>query len=100
VYDLVMAVAFMTIVFGLAASILFVFDRFTARSKKSAQEREAVLTAREGRWIKRYKFFMLVMAVSALVVGAFNGNRDEPMPLRIFFIFFAATYVIFYVRSK
>jgi hypothetical protein len=27
---------------------------------------------------------MLAMAILALVVGAFNGNSDDPVPLRIF----------------
>jgi hypothetical protein len=100
VYDVLMALAFMTVVFALAASILFVIDRVTVRSRDSEQERAVALSEREGRWVKRYGFFMLLLAGIALVVGAFNGNKDEPVPLRIFFILYAAAYVIFCVRSK
>ncbi len=99
-YDVLMAVAFMSFVFGLAASILLVADRLSIRSKKSEEERTAILSAREGRWIRRYGFFMLVMAAISLVTAALGNNKDEPIGLRIFYIVFAAAFIIFYVASR
>lgn len=99
-YDLLMAVAFMSVVFGLSASILFIADRLTVRSKKSAQEGAAALQAREGRWRKRWGFLMFLMAAISLIVAALGGNKEDPLEFRVFEIVFAAAFVILYVRCR
>jgi len=99
-YDFLMAVAFMSVVFGLAASILFIADRLTVRSKKSKQEATDALQAREGRWIRRCGFLMFLMAALSLVVAALGGNKEDPLGSRVFEIVFAAAFVILYIRFR
>jgi hypothetical protein len=99
-YDLLMAVAFMSVVFGLAASILFIADRLTIRSKNSKEESASALRAREGRWLRRWGFLMFVMAAISLVVAALGGNKEGPLGGRVFEIMFAAAFVILYIRFR
>ena len=99
-YDLLMAVAFMSVVLGLSASILFIADRLTVRSKKSTQEGPAALQAREGRWLRRWGFLMFLMAAISLMVAALGGNKEDPLGLRVFEIVFAAAFVILYIRFR
>jgi|SRR5579884_979344 len=97
-YDVLMTLACLTVVFGLGASILFILDRLTISSKESAQERTAALSAREGRWIKRFSFFMLLMAIGSLLASVSGTDKDQPM--RLFYSVFAAAFIIFYIRSR
>lgn len=99
-YDVLMAIAFMSVVFGLAASILFIADRLTVRSKKSKQEATAALQAREGRWIRRWGFLMFLMAALSLVMAALGGNKEDSVGSRVFEIVFAAVFVILYIRFR
>ncbi|MGA7218085.1 MAG: hypothetical protein WBX38_07215 [Candidatus Sulfotelmatobacter sp.] len=69
--------AFLGLIVGLAALILFLLDKFTLRPGTSAEERKAAIDARTGRWQRVYGGFFFVMAVIAMVVNAFNLSHES-----------------------
>jgi hypothetical protein len=56
--------------FALAAGTLFVMDRRTLRKNLSAEQREALVDSRTGRWLRYYGFFFFILAVIAFLVNA------------------------------
>jgi len=95
-FDALMAVAFMSVVFSLAAAILLVVDRLSLRSGLSEEERRVAVANRTERWQRRWNFFVFIMALLALFVNAFNLGR-ESIVLRVIWFVIAAFIVLGYL---
>jgi hypothetical protein len=92
-------VAFLGLIFGLAALILLMVDKFRLRSRMSAEERKAAIVSRTGRWSQRYSFFTFIMALIALFVNAFNLGH-ESIRWRVGWFVLAALIVLSYLSQE
>ncbi len=87
------------IVVGIAAGVLFVWDRVTLRSSLTPDERKAIIEKRTEAWQRRWGIFYLTMAAIALVVNALNLGH-ESLRFRIGTSVPAAAVVIWFRLSK
>jgi hypothetical protein len=62
-------VVYMAIVVGIAAGLLFLFDRVTLRSGLATEERKSIVERRTRKWQRRWWRFYVAMASIALVVN-------------------------------
>lgn len=81
--DVLYAIVFMSLIFGLAAGILFVLDRLTLKKHSTAEEKAIIIAKRTERWQKSWALFQACCAVLALIVSIFNPDHDPPV-LRLF----------------
>ena len=99
-YDVLMAVIFMVIVFGTAAGFLLIMDRWMLRKKLSEQERSEALEKRAQRFVNGWSFFFFLMAFISLFMRAFNLKHESVGP-RVTWFLFAAFVVLGYLsRTK
>jgi hypothetical protein len=98
-FDVVMTIVCLAVVFSLAAGVLFVVDRLSLKSDLSEEQRRAFVAKRTERWQRRYGLFTLIMAVAALLANAFNLGHDS-IGWRIGWSAAAALVVIFFLLSK
>ena len=92
-------VIFMTIIVGIAAGVLFVWDRVTLRSSLTTEERKAILEKRTDAWQRRWWIFYVTMAAIVLVVNALNLGH-ESLRTRIGTSIPAAVFVILFLLSN
>jgi hypothetical protein len=98
-YDVIGIVVFMTIVVGLAAAILFVFDRITLKSGASKEDRRLVVEKRTVRWQRRWAFFYALCAAVALIVSAVNLEH-QPLRQRVAWSVLPALVVLWFLVSR
>ena len=98
-YDVIGIVVFMAIVVGLAAAILFVFDRITLKSGASKEDQRIVIQKRTARWQHRWAFFYASCAAVALIVNAFNLEH-QPLKRRIAWSVLPALVVLWFLLSR
>jgi L-asparagine transporter-like permease len=97
-FDVLMTVAFLGILVGLASLILLLVDRFTLRRGLSSEERKAAVNVRTRRWHRRYLFFMFIMALAALFVHTFFAGWETTTE-RIVFFTMAALFIFWYLST-
>jgi heme/copper-type cytochrome/quinol oxidase subunit 1 len=87
--DIFYAVIFMSLIFGLAAAILWFVDRRTFAREASEEERKAIAERRTARWHGLWLKAFAVMAVVSIplnLVGLIR--RTEPvLPTAIWIVF-------------
>src|SRR5450755_2350133 len=89
--DILAAVIFMAVVFGLAAAILWLIDKCTLSKRLTAAERSAIVDQRSSRWARRWRISFVVMAALSLpidVVAIFR--KTEPLFPTVIWIVLAA----------
>lgn len=89
--DILAAVVFMAIVFGLAAAILWLVDKCTLSKRLTEAERSAIVDRRSARWGRRWRISFVVMAALSLpinVVALFR--KTEPLFPTVIWIVLAA----------
>lgn len=67
--DILGTIIFMSLVVGLAASILWLVDKRTLPRGASKEDRKAFVDQRAGRWQGRYRKAMAVMAVLSIIAN-------------------------------
>jgi Na+-driven multidrug efflux pump len=77
--DVLYAIVFMSLIFGLAAGILFVLDRVTLKKHFTAEEKAIIVAKRAGRWQNCWLCFQACCAVLALIVSIFNPDHERPV---------------------
>lgn len=75
----------MSLVFGLAALILWLLDKLTFKKHMSEEERDAAIEKRAGRFSGAWFTFYLIMATIALPASAFNWGGESFRERLIFF---------------
>jgi uncharacterized BrkB/YihY/UPF0761 family membrane protein len=98
VQDIINAVIFMAVVFGLAALALVFLDKITLRGNMSAEEREAAIAKRSNRLHGAWAIAFFMMAVVALPLHVF-GIEQEPLWQRLLYGGLAALVIISLLSS-
>jgi high-affinity Fe2+/Pb2+ permease len=79
-YDLAMTIVFMTIVFGLAATVLWLVDKLSLPRNATEGEKKTIVQKRTGRWHKLWRISFVIMVAVSLplnLVGLFR--KTEPL---------------------
>lgn len=90
-HDVFFAVIFMTLVFGLAAGILWLVDKWNLPRGASQEERTEIVEERTGRWGARWRNAFIVMAAISIPVNlAGLITKTEPFFPTVIWIIAAA----------